>query len=70
MAHFNVIANPSSHWTAQQVVEAFPFDTAPRYLLRGRDDIYSAKFPNQVRSFGIEEVLTASRSRPTRTSNA
>jgi len=32
--HFNVIANPSSQWTAQQIVEAFSFNTAPRYLFR------------------------------------
>ena len=60
--HFNVTANPTSQWTAQQIVEAFPFDTAPRYLLRDRDDIYGASFRNRVRSFGIEEVLTAPRS--------
>ncbi len=60
--HFNVTAHPSSQWTTQQIVEAFPFDTGPRYLLRDRDDIYGAKFRNRVRSFGIEEVLTAPRS--------
>jgi len=56
------VQNPSSQWTAQQIVEAFPFDTAPRYLLRDCDDSYGAKFRNRVRSFGIEEVLTAPRS--------
>jgi transposase InsO family protein len=61
VVHFNVTANPSSQWTAQQIVEAFPFDTAPKYLLRDRDDIYGANFRNRVRGFGIEEVLTAPR---------
>ncbi|MCP4192235.1 MAG: integrase, partial [Planctomycetaceae bacterium] len=39
IVHFNVTANPTAQWTAQQIVEAFPFDTAPRYLLRDRDSI-------------------------------
>jgi len=43
-------------------VEAFPFDTAPRYLLRDRDAIYGSKFRSRVRSLSIEEVLTAPKS--------
>jgi putative transposase len=35
--HFNVTAHPTAEWTAQQIVEAFPFDSAPKYLLRDRD---------------------------------
>jgi len=38
--HFNVTEHSTAHWTAQQLVEAFPFETAPRYLLRDRDSIY------------------------------
>ena len=37
VVHFNVTAHPTAEWTAQQMLEAFPFDTAPRYLLRDRD---------------------------------
>ena len=37
--HFNVTAHPTAEWTAQQIVEAFPFDSAPKYLLRDRDRI-------------------------------
>jgi len=44
------------------MVEAFPFDTAPKYLLRDRDMIYGAKFRSRVQGLGIEEVLTAPRS--------
>jgi len=62
VVHFNVTEQPTAQWTAQQIVKAFPFDTAPRYLRRDRDDIYGAQFRNRVRSFGIEEVLTAPRS--------
>ena len=49
-------------WTAQQLVEAFPFDSAPRYLLRDRDNIYGDRFRHRVKSLGIKEVLTAPRS--------
>lgn len=59
VVHFNVTANPTAEWTAQQIVEAFPWDTAPRYLLRDRDSIYGDYFRQRVRSMRIEEVLTA-----------
>jgi len=60
--HFNVTANPTAQWTAQQITEAFPWDTAPRYLLRDRDKIFGNHFQQRVLSMGIEEVLTAYRS--------
>ncbi len=62
VVHFNVTANPTAQWTAQQIVEAFPWDAAPKYLLRDRDKIFGSVFQNRVRSMGIEEVLTAYRS--------
>ena len=62
IVHFNATYHPTVEWTAQQIVEAFPFDTAPRYLIRDRDSIYGARFRNRVKSLGIEEVLTAPRS--------
>ena len=62
MIHFNATYHPTAEWAAQQVVEAFPFDTAPRYLIRDRDCIYGARFRNRVKSLGIEEVITAPRS--------
>ena len=60
--HFNVTANPTAEWTAQQMAEAFPWDTAPRYLLHDRDSIYAGRFHDQVGEMGIREVLTAPRS--------
>jgi transposase InsO family protein len=60
--HFNITAHPTAAWTAQQVVEAFPWETAPRYLLRDRDGVYGAAFRQRVRGLGIEEVLSAPRS--------
>jgi hypothetical protein len=62
VVHFNVTSHPTARWTAQQIVEAFPYDTAPRYLLRDRDGIDSTYFANRVRGMGIEEVLIAPRS--------
>jgi len=62
IVHFNVTTNPSARWTAQQIVEAFPWDTAPKYLLRDRDSIYGAYFRQRVKNMGIKEVITAARS--------
>jgi len=60
--HFNITAHPTAQWTAQQVVEAFPWDSAPRYLLRDRDGVYGTAFRKRVAALGIEEVLSAPRS--------
>ena len=60
--HFNVTAHPTAEWTAQQLVQAFPWDSAPRYLLRDRDGIFGSEFVEQVKAMGIKEVLSAPRS--------
>jgi putative transposase len=60
--HFNVTDSPTAAWTAQQLVEAFPYDSAPRYLLRDRDSIYGGEFRQRVKGMRIAEVLTAPRS--------
>jgi putative transposase len=62
VVHVNVTEHPTEQWTIQQVVEAFPWDETPRYLLRDRDRIYGASFRQRVRNIGIEEVLIAPRS--------
>ena len=59
IVHFNVTDHPSADWTAQQVIEAFPFDEAPKYLLRDRDAIYGDEFVARVHGMGVEEILTA-----------
>jgi putative transposase len=61
VVHFNVTEHPTAEWTAQQVMEAFPWDEAPRYLLRDRDSIYGADFRQRIRNMGIEEVVIAPR---------
>ena len=62
VVHFNVTAAPTPAWTGQQLVEAFPWDTAPRYLLRDRDGLYGVGFSSRLHSMGIREVKTAPRS--------
>ena len=62
VVHFNVTAHPTAEWTAQQIVEAFPEDHAPRFLIRDRDSIYGAFFQERVKHMGIEQVVTTYRS--------
>ena len=57
--HFNVTEQPTAQWTAPQLVEAFPFDTAPRYLLRDGDGIYGERVRRRIHFLGIDEVVTA-----------
>lgn len=62
VVHFNVTAHPTAEWTAQQIVEAFPFDEAPRFLVRDRDSIYGSLFRRRIRDMHIEDVVCAPRS--------
>ena len=61
VVHFNVTESPTAAWTAQQVIEAFPYDEAPRYLIRDRDGIYGAVFRRRVKTMNIKEVLIGPR---------
>jgi hypothetical protein len=45
--HFAVTAHPTAEWTVQQLREAFPWDSAPRFLLRDRDRIFGSDFSKQ-----------------------
>jgi transposase InsO family protein len=60
--YFGVTAHPTAEWTAQQLQEAFPWDSAPRYLRRDRDCIFGHAFVKQVKAMGIRQVLSAPRS--------
>jgi putative transposase len=62
VVHFNVTAHPTAQWTAQQLVEAFPWETAPKYLLRDRDAVYGTGFQQRAASLAMEQALTAPRS--------
>ena len=57
----NVTSNPSAAWTANQIVQAFPWESAPRYLLRDRDGVYGHLFRHRARNLDIEEVIIARR---------
>jgi transposase InsO family protein len=62
VVHFNVTEHPTAAWTAQQLVDTFPDDTAPSYLLRDRDTVYGDAFRQRVRGMRILDVLTAAHS--------
>ncbi len=60
--HFNVTAHPTARWTGQQIVKAFPYDEAPRFLIRDHDGIYGGDFRQRVQHMGVDEVVIAYRS--------
>jgi putative transposase len=62
IAHFNVTANPTAQWTACQIRQAFPEESAPRFLIRDNDGIYGQAFQRQLEVMGIEDIRTAYRS--------
>ncbi|MCA1454128.1 transposase [Bradyrhizobium sp. BRP22] len=55
----NVTAHPTAEWVARQITEAFPWDDAPRYLIRDHDRIYSSVVTRRMRSMGIRDRPTA-----------
>jgi transposase InsO family protein len=59
---FAVIRHPTAEWLAQQIVEAFPWDTAPAYLVRDNDGAYGQAFRRRVRTMGIRDRPTSPRS--------
>ncbi|SHL68464.1 Integrase core domain-containing protein [Bradyrhizobium lablabi] len=59
LAWINVTTNPTSDWIARQMTEAFPWDDAPKYLIRDRDRIYGAVVTRRLRAMGIRDKPTA-----------
>src|SRR6266852_509890 len=55
----NVTTNPTSDWIARQMTEAFPWDDAPKYLIRDRDRIYGAVVTRRLRAMGIRDKPNA-----------
>jgi hypothetical protein len=62
IVRFDVTQHPTAGWLSRQVTEAFPWDTAPRFLLRDRDSSYGPLFSRRVEVMGITEVIIAPRS--------
>src|SRR5205809_4029793 len=61
LVHVNVTDHPTAAWAAQQLVESFPEETAPKYLLRDRDAIYGDVFARRAKGLGMSEILIAPR---------
>jgi putative transposase len=57
--HFNVTKHPTSPWTVQQLREAFPYGSVPRFLIFDRDGKYGVEVPAAVRSLSIRPVRTS-----------
>jgi transposase InsO family protein len=51
----NVTRHPTAEWIAQQIAEAFPWNEAPRYLIRDQDSIYGAAVTRRLRAMGIRD---------------
>ena len=51
----NATTNPTAEWVARQITEAFPWNEAPRYLIRDRDRVYSAAVTRRLRAMGIRD---------------
>jgi transposase InsO family protein len=62
IVHFNMTDAPTATWTAQQIIHAFPYNTAPEYLLRDRDSIYGSIFVQRVVGMGIKQKLISPKS--------
>ena len=59
IVHFAITEHPTAAWRAQRLIEVFPDDTAPRWLLRDRDAIYGEVFRRRVAGMGIAEVVSS-----------
>ena len=62
IVHFNATFHPTSAWVIQQLREAFPYDTAPKYLIFDRDFIFSAAVIEFIKATGTKPVRTSFRS--------
>jgi transposase InsO family protein len=60
--HFNVTRHPTSAWVSQQLREAFPYDTAPKYLIHDRDAIFNSEVMETMKVIGIKSLRTSFKS--------
>jgi transposase InsO family protein len=59
IVHVNVTTHPTAEWTARQLVQAFPFDSAPRFIIRDRDGIYGEVVRRAIANIGSQELVIA-----------
>jgi len=62
IVHLNVTRRPAAVWTTTQLYQAFPFDTAPRFLVRDRDRIYGDEVQQAIENMRIEQLVISPRS--------
>ena len=62
VVHFDVTSHPTAAWLGQQLVEAFPWETAPQCLIRDRDAAYRTIFRDRLEAMNIDDLPTAPRS--------
>jgi transposase InsO family protein len=62
LIHHAVTAHPTAEWVARQIVEAFPWDEAPKFLVRDCDAVYGEAVKQRLRGLGIRDRPTAPRS--------
>ena len=62
LVSINVTNNPTAEWIAGQVTDAFPWDEAPRHLLRDRDGVFGPAYTRRIRTMRIRDHPTAPRS--------
>lgn len=58
VVHINITPHPTAKWIAQQLTEAFPFDTAPEYLIRDGDAKYGSSVQRRISALGIKDIVT------------
>jgi hypothetical protein len=56
VVHFNVTQHPTAVWAAQQIIEAFPDDRAPRFMVRDRDGIYGDSFTSEPKEWASKKL--------------
>ena len=69
MVWIDVTANPTAEWVARQITEAVPWDDAPKYLIRDRDQIYGAVVTCRLHAMGIRDKSLPHRLHPGRTAS-
>ena len=62
LVHVGVTAHPTAEWISHQISEAFPWDRAPRHLIRDRDGAFGEIFKQRLHAMGIRDRPTAPRS--------